>query len=357
MKACKGRLFKRNTIRIMIEFKKYSSIENSFYKDYVNDVREQVSSDVKWVVQEKVHGTNTSFLCDGHDVKFAKRTSILAEDENFYDYHEIIEQYHDKVLSLFRRLCQTHEGVKSISIFGELFGGAYPHPDVQRVGRLTVIQKGVFYTPKHEFYGFDIYVFTENGGSYLSVDETNALFKSEGFFYAKSLFLGTLDECLQHSNQFQSKIPEWLGLPAIADNICEGIVIRPVVPQYLRTGSRALIKSKNEKFAEKKSVKRRNKQLEQSIEYSKELKELLFLIEPYVNENRLVNVVSHIGEVKIPRDFGRLVKAMYDDVMEDFLKEHRDAHESVDKSEQRVFNSNLNKKIISSIKAMYMAAQ
>ena len=31
----------------------------------------------------------------------------------------------------------------------------------------------------------------------------------------------------------------------------------------------------------------------------------------YVNENRLVNVVSHICEVKIPRDFGRLVKAMY----------------------------------------------
>ena len=77
----------------------------------------------------------------------------------------------------------------------------------------------------------------------------------------------------------------------------------------------------------------------------------------YVNENRLVNVVSHIGEVKIPRDFGRLVKAMYDDVMEDFLKEHGDAHESVDKSEQRVFNSNLNKRIISLIKAMYMAAQ
>lgn len=48
---------------------------------------------------------------------------------------------------------------------------------------------------------------------------------------------------------------------------------------------------------------------------------------------------------------------MYDDVMEDFLKEHGDAHESVDKSEQRVFNSNLNKKIISLIKTMYMAAQ
>ena len=47
----------------MIEFKKYSSIENHFYKDYLDQVREQVPADMQWVVQEKVHGTNTSFLC------------------------------------------------------------------------------------------------------------------------------------------------------------------------------------------------------------------------------------------------------------------------------------------------------
>ena len=68
----------------MIEFKKYSSIENHFYKDYLDQVREQVPADVQWVVQEKVHGTNTSFLCDGNDVKFAKRTSILEDDEKAY---------------------------------------------------------------------------------------------------------------------------------------------------------------------------------------------------------------------------------------------------------------------------------
>lgn len=39
--------------------------------------------DLEYVVQEKVHGANTSFLCDGNEVKFAKRTSVLAEDENF----------------------------------------------------------------------------------------------------------------------------------------------------------------------------------------------------------------------------------------------------------------------------------
>ena len=338
----------------MIEFKKYSSIENHFYKDYLDQVREQVPADMQWVVQEKVHGTNTSFLCDGNDVKFAKRTSILGDDEKFYDYQEILEEYRDKVLSLYGRVCSQHKDVASISVFGELFGGAYPHPDVQRIGRLTLIQKGVFYTPSHEFYGFDIYAFTNDGGYYLSVDEANALFEAEGFFYARSLFTGSLDECLKHPNQFHSKIAEWLGLPAIDDNICEGIVIRPVTPYYLRTGSRALIKSKNEKFAEKKSVKRRNKQLEQQVEYSKELTELQGLVDSFVNENRLANVVSHIGEVRMPADLGKLIKEMSYDVVEDFLKDHSALYNVIDKSEIKIFNKELNKKISSLVKKVYM---
>ena len=338
----------------MIEFKKYSSIENHFYKDYLDQVREQVPADMQWVVQEKVHGTNTSFLCDGNDVKFAKRTSILEDDEKFYDYQEILEEYRDKVMALYRKVCQLHEDVESISVFGELCGGAYPHPDVHRIGRLTLIQKGVFYTPGHEFYGFDIYLFTKDGGYYLSVDETNALFEAEGFFYARSLFTGSLDDCLKHPNQFQSKIAEWLGLPAIEDNVCEGIVIRPVIPFYLRTGSRALIKSKNEKFAEKKSVKRRNKQLEQLVEYSKELTELLGLLDPFINENRLANVVSHIGEVQIPRDLGKLIKEMSYDVVEDFLKEHSALYNVIDKSEVKIFNKELNKMVSALVKKVYM---
>ena len=342
------------TIRIMIKFKKYSSIENHFYKDYLDQVREQVPADMQWVVQEKVHGTNTSFLCDGNDVKFAKRTSILSDDEKFYDYQEILEEYRDKVMSLYHKVCQFHEGVESISVFGELCGGVYPHPDVQRIGRLTLIQKGVFYTPGHEFYGFDIYVFTKDEGYYLSVDETNALFEAEGFFYARSLFTGSLDDCLKHPNQFQSKIAEWLGLPAIEDNVCEGIVIRPVIPFYLRTGSRALIKSKNEKFAEKKRSKRRNMQLEQQVEYSKELAELLGLLDPFVNENRLANVVSHIGELKIPRDLGKLIKEMSYDVVEDFLKEHSALYNVIDKSEVKIFNKELNKMVSALVKKVYM---
>ena len=44
---------------------------------------------------------NTSFLCDGETLRFAKRTSVLEEGEQFYDYPELLERYRDRVLKLF----------------------------------------------------------------------------------------------------------------------------------------------------------------------------------------------------------------------------------------------------------------
>ena len=227
----------------MIEFKKYSSIENSFSREFMEHVVAEVPLDLEYVVQEKVHGANTSFLCDGETVKFAKRTSMLEDGEQFYDYPELLERYRDRVLKLYGGIKAKYPEVNHISVFGEMFGGLY---------------------------GFDIYLFTEEGGRFLPVDEVNEIFEVCGFFYAKTLFRGTLTECLKQPNAFQSKIAEWLGLPPIEDNICEGIVIRPVTPMYLRNGSRVLIKSKNERFAERKSAKRRTKLFVEPVPYSDE---------------------------------------------------------------------------------------
>jgi len=56
----------------MLEFKKYSSIENSFNRKFLERVVAEMPTDLVYVVQEKVHGANTSFLCDGEDVRFCK---------------------------------------------------------------------------------------------------------------------------------------------------------------------------------------------------------------------------------------------------------------------------------------------
>ena len=339
----------------MLEFKKYSSIENSFNREFMERIVAEMPTDLEYVVQEKVHGANTSFLCDGEKVRFAKRTSLLEAEEMFYDYPELLERYKDKVMALTKDVFSRYKNVRSVNVFGEMFGGTYPHKDVQPNRKLSLIQKGVCYTPEHEFYGFDIYVINEDGGRYLPVDEVNEFFDKHGFFYARTLFKGTLGECLKYPNAFQSKIADWLGFPAIEDNICEGIVIRPVVPMYLRNGSRVLIKSKNERFAEKKSVKKRNKLFAEPVPYSEALKALIPDVEAYVTEQRLANVVSHIGEVHVPKDFGKIMGLFSKDVLEDFLKEHGGEYGCLEKSEQKLLNKELNKLSTELVKKVYMS--
>ena len=127
----------RATMRInkrtkMLEFKKYSSIENSFSREFMEHIWAEMPQDLEYVVQEKVHGTNTSFLCDGRDVGFAKRTSMLAEGEQFYDYPELVARYKERVLKLFADIKARCPEVTQISVFGEMFGGLYPHDGVQK---------------------------------------------------------------------------------------------------------------------------------------------------------------------------------------------------------------------------------
>ena len=42
------------------------------------------------------------------------------------------------------------------AIYGEYFGGNWP--EVQ--GKVKAVQKGIYYTPSHEFMAFDIKIFT-----------------------------------------------------------------------------------------------------------------------------------------------------------------------------------------------------
>jgi Rnl2 family RNA ligase len=206
----------------------------------------------------------------------------------------------------------------------------------------------------HEFYGFDIYVVGTDRKRYLPVDETNKFFEEGEIFYAKTLFRGTLDECLAYPNDFQSHIAEWLGLPPIESNICEGVVIRPSEPVFLRNGSRLLLKSKNSKFAEKKAVKKRQPALFVAPTYSEALNEQLTLTEAYVTENRLNNVISKIGHVSIPKEMGKLIGLFSKDILEDYLKEHASNYALIEKSEQKILNRHVNKQASDLIKKVYM---
>ena len=82
---------------------------------------------------------------------------------------------------------------------------------------------------------------------------------------------------------------------------------------------------------------------------------LLVKAETFVNENRLANVISHIGEVQFPKDFGKVMGLFSRDVLEDFLKEHSGEFASLEKCELKTFNKEVNKFCTTLVKQIYMS--
>ena len=92
-----------------------------------------------------------------------------------------------------------------------------------------------------------------NKKTYLDVKEANSLFEKYKILHAKTLFSGTMDDCLKYPNLFESTIPALLGLPEIKPNICEGVVIRTSTYQFFMEDDdliRLIIKNKNSKWEE-----------------------------------------------------------------------------------------------------------
>jgi hypothetical protein len=71
-------------------------------------------------------------------------------------------------------------------------------------------------------------------------------------------------------------------------------------------------------------------------------------------ENRLANVVSHIGEIQMPKDFGKIMGFLSKDALEDFLKGQGEDYSNLDKADQKILNKELNKSATELIKRIYM---
>ncbi len=324
-----------------MDFKKYNSIENSYQIEFLNEIKEQGFYDLEYVVQEKVHGANLSFITNGKDIISAKRTELITDDENFYNSKYVQHKYESKVIQLYKLISEKYSDVKQVTIFGELFGGIYPQPNVEKVNTAVFVQKGVYYCPDNDFYAFDILI---NSDQYLDNDTINNLFESVGFLYAKTIFRGSLNDCLEYPNNFKSKISEWFNLPDLQQNICEGVVIRPVQPSFFRNGSRVLIKNKNERWTENNNFIDKNilkSLLNQQETLSDDAQILCEEIFKYITENRLQNVISKIGTIT-PKDYGKLLGLYCKDTLDDFLKSHKTEYEQLEKFESKAINKFLN---------------
>ena len=315
-----------------VQFRKYQDIDNIDRKKTLDFYRAERATKGRFVVQEKAHGANLSFWYDGFVLQSAKRGGFI--DGDFYNYKPVEERNTGRVKRAWEWLKKKGLSFEVMAVYGELIGGTYPHPDVERDKAATRVQKGIFYSPRNEFYAIDLAL----DYRFLDMDTFEAVMETSGFLYAKTLFSGNFQECLEHANRFPSRIPEWLGLPPIEGNVCEGVVIKPAQPRILSDNSRAILKNKNEKWAEK--AMKRDRPSKPPVELSREAADLLAEMESLVTENRLSNVLSKFGPVT-DKDFGTLIQLFSADVLKDFERDHEGEINSLQKSERKQLTKKL----------------
>lgn len=320
-----------------MEFKKFTDIENAERQKYLDKVVDEGHGGAEYVATEKCHGANFSMYVNQTEFRAGSRSQFIGKESNFYG----ISQHWESLEERARKVYEILGGDGEVIIYGEWFGGRYPNmvspPGTKQVQRECV------YIPHNDFYGFGIV----KNGLWLTVDERIDVFQKAGFYYAKILVRGSLQECLDYPNAFITKIPNDFGLPEIEDNICEGTVIEPVVPVFYRTGSRIIFKNKNSKFKEKES---RPKKVKEEVKLSEEGLDILNNVLAFVNNNRRNAVVSKF-ESLTDKEFGKLMGAYIVDVIDDYRKEYeQELGEGLEQAEEKKVKKELSKAVQENIR-------
>jgi Rnl2 family RNA ligase len=232
----------------------------------------------------------------------------------------------------------------AVHIYGELFGGCYPHPDVPKCPGIEPVQMGIWYAPDLHFMGFD--VASEIGGTrkFLQYDSAREVCEACSLLFAAPLFRGTLAECLDFPIEFETTIPTRFGLPPLSAsvaseerNLAEGVVVRPHMEPTVnctagvRAGKesiRGIFKRKIPQFSEKRY---QNDDWKQSkgggggnVTVTDE--EITSMeIAACVTAQRLANVLSKIGRVD-PKN-----KEACRALLQDFREDVKEALEDKDR--------------------------
>lgn len=286
-----------------------------------------------WVVTEKIHGANFALIAEGGQVRCAKRKALLAEGEDFFGHTALLPKLIPAVQWLSTEVRSRYTDAVRVTLYGELFGGAYPHPEVAPVLGVQAVQTGVYYSPRIEFCAFDL-AWEDGRGArhYLDYEVLLKLCEAVGVLAAKPLFLGRYEEALEYPTGFESHVPGWLGLPPLQGNKAEGLVLKPVRDLWVPTAKgqvRPVLKHKIAEFAEDSRFHGATKWTPQAPPGGGlTLEDLKGLVTAFANEARLASAVSKLGPP--PGEHSPQAEQLVTLLREDILAQlHEDAADSL----------------------------
>ena len=234
-------------------------------------VADKVSTGGLFCVCEKVHGANFSAHVDRLGrLRCAKRTAFLGKHEDFFGHCAVLGERHAglgghasghaAVMALAEEVFAQHPDADRVILFGELCGGKYPHKDVRTDEpreKTQPVQLGIWYSPRVEWMVFDIALRSATGERFLPYSAVVELARRHGLFCAEPLRIDRYQKCVHHPARFQTQVPTALHaqrqhaapLPPLAENLAEGIVIKPW-DTASTADNRPILKLKIEEFSE-----------------------------------------------------------------------------------------------------------
>jgi hypothetical protein len=154
----------------------------------------------------------------------------------------LLDRLRPSVVRLHAEVLAGDRRIALVYVYGELFGGGYPHPDVPPVPGVSPVQTGCWYAPGIELCAFDVAVLFDGARERVYLDQAEAarMCEGAGLMFAQPLFHGIYEDAFAVPLGFETTLPALLGLPSLGPtNKAEGVVLKPahaiVVPR--RPGS------------------------------------------------------------------------------------------------------------------------
>lgn len=187
-----------------------------------DDIMDDLHPDIQWVVSEKMHGCNFQLRCNlknMHVHAYTRKKRLLPGDK-FFSWEAIRHLYKNAVRDIAKRFGAN------ISVFGEIIGGHFPGMKKMVTG--GPVQKLVYYCPDYRFVAFDVY--NHDKKTFCSYNTMIESCRSVGIptppEYRRGLTLAEAFD-LNVEGEQSGVCAEMFGLTSFADNVWEGLVIRP----------------------------------------------------------------------------------------------------------------------------------
>lgn len=264
-----------------MRFRTYSKIP----KTHGDDTR---TAGGMWVALEKLHGAHFVVAVQDGEVRFGKRKEWLDADTPFFGWQLLADHLRNRVSKL-----AASSSASICVVYGELIGGAYPHPEVPVVPGLSAVQTGIWYAPDLFWVMFDVLIAEsdDDEGMFLAHSEVEALAQAHGLLVPPLIRRGRRSELESVPVRAPTRFPALLGLPPIADNIAEGVILKP--DMRLAPGDRPVIKRKISEFDDAK--------FDESAAWAPgrlSIEELRGWVERLVNPARMQSARSKVGEAR-----------------------------------------------------------